>query len=160
MYIKTDEDSVFTRSYAEFLVSFSIDQSFKHLSKLVCVTGTLENLNLNKKILQKYCAAAIFFLYGNKNGRILRGQRCLRTRTFILFGLCKPFVVKFFNLFFSFWCIFLSFVYISSLVILYFFYLFLNNSPICLVKRYVSHYIFFLAGIKNNAYFDMNLTLY
>jgi hypothetical protein len=44
-YIKTDEDSVFTRSYAEFLLSFSIDQSFKHLSKLVCVTTTLENLN-------------------------------------------------------------------------------------------------------------------
>ena len=45
-YIKTDEDSVFTRSHAEFLLSFSIDQSFKRLSKLVCVTGTLENLNL------------------------------------------------------------------------------------------------------------------
>ena len=38
--------SVFTRSHAEFLVSFSIDQSFKRLSKLVCVTGTLKNLNL------------------------------------------------------------------------------------------------------------------
>jgi hypothetical protein len=33
---------------------------------------------------------AIFFLYGNKNvpsAEILRGWRCLRTRTFILFGL-------------------------------------------------------------------------
>jgi hypothetical protein len=45
-YIKTDEDSVFTGSHAEFLVSLSIDQSFKCLSKLVHVTGTLENLNL------------------------------------------------------------------------------------------------------------------
>jgi hypothetical protein len=45
-YIKTDEDSVFTRSHAEFLLSFSIDQSFKRLSKLIRVTGTLENLNL------------------------------------------------------------------------------------------------------------------
>jgi uncharacterized membrane protein YozB (DUF420 family) len=43
-YIETD-DNVFTRSHAEFLLSFSIDQSFKHLSKLVCVTTTLENLN-------------------------------------------------------------------------------------------------------------------
>ena len=69
--IKTDEDSVFTRSQAEFLLSFSIDQSFKRLSKLVRVTGTLENLNLavnlNFYFLQKYGAAAIFFLYGNKN---------------------------------------------------------------------------------------------
>jgi hypothetical protein len=32
-YIKTDEDSVFTRNHAEFLLSFSIDQSFKRLSK-------------------------------------------------------------------------------------------------------------------------------
>ena len=40
MYIKTDEDSVFTRSHAEYLLSFSIDQSFKCLSKLVRVTGT------------------------------------------------------------------------------------------------------------------------
>jgi hypothetical protein len=34
-------------------------------------------------------AAAIFFLYGNKNipsAEILRGRRCLRIRTFILFG--------------------------------------------------------------------------
>jgi hypothetical protein len=41
------------------------------LSKLVRVTGTLENLNLavnlNFYFLQKYGAAAIFFLYGNKN---------------------------------------------------------------------------------------------
>jgi hypothetical protein len=37
---------VFTRSHAEFLLSFLIDQSFKRLSKLVRVTGTLENLNL------------------------------------------------------------------------------------------------------------------
>ena len=39
--------------------------------------------------LQKY-GAAIFFLYGNKNvpsAQILRGRRCLRTTTFILFGL-------------------------------------------------------------------------
>jgi hypothetical protein len=42
----TDQDSVFTRSHAEFLFSFSIDQSFKRLSKLVRITGTLENLNL------------------------------------------------------------------------------------------------------------------
>jgi hypothetical protein len=46
MYIKTDEDSVFTRSHAEYLLSFSIDQSFKCLSKLVRVTGMLGNLNL------------------------------------------------------------------------------------------------------------------
>jgi hypothetical protein len=45
-YIKTEEDSVFTRSHAEFLLSFSNDQSFKRLSKLIRVTGTLENLNL------------------------------------------------------------------------------------------------------------------
>ena len=41
-----DRECVFTRSHAEFLLSFSIDQSFKCLSKLVRVTGTLENLNL------------------------------------------------------------------------------------------------------------------
>jgi hypothetical protein len=34
LYIKTDEDSVFIRSHAEYLLSFSIDQSFKRLSKL------------------------------------------------------------------------------------------------------------------------------
>jgi hypothetical protein len=92
-YIKTDEDSVFTGSHAEFLVSLSIDQSFKCLSKLVHVTGTLENLNLalnlKKKLLKKYCAVAIFFLYGNKNvpsAEILRGWHCLGTITFILFG--------------------------------------------------------------------------
>jgi hypothetical protein len=53
----------------EFLLSFSIDQSFKRLSKLV--TGTLENLNfvviLNFFFLQKYGTAAIFFLYGYKD---------------------------------------------------------------------------------------------
>ena len=72
----------------------TIDQSFKHLSKLVRITGMLNNLNLavnlKKKFLQKYDAAAIFFLYGNKNvpsAEILRGRRCLRTKTFILFGL-------------------------------------------------------------------------
>jgi hypothetical protein len=66
------------------------------LSKLV--TSTLENLNLavnlKKKILQKYRAAVIFFLYGNENvpsAKILRGRRCLRTRTFILFGLINLF---------------------------------------------------------------------
>jgi hypothetical protein len=41
-------------------------------------------------LLQKYDAATIFFLYGNKNvpsAEILRGRRrCLKTRTFILFG--------------------------------------------------------------------------
>jgi hypothetical protein len=45
-YCRTENkiaDSVFTRSHAEFLPSFSIDQS---LSKLVRVTGTFENLNL------------------------------------------------------------------------------------------------------------------
>jgi hypothetical protein len=64
------------------------------LSKLV--TGTLENLNLavnlKKKILQKYGSVVIFYLYGNKNvpsAEILRGQHCLRTRTFISFGLSK-----------------------------------------------------------------------
>jgi hypothetical protein len=41
-----DRECVFTRSHAEFLLSFSIDQSFKRLSKLVRVTGTLEKLNL------------------------------------------------------------------------------------------------------------------
>ena len=93
-YIKTDEDSVFTCSHAEFLLSFSIEQSFKCLSKLVRVTSTLENLNLavnlNIFLLQKYGAAAIFILYSNKNvpsAQILRGRHCLRTRTFILFGL-------------------------------------------------------------------------
>ena len=92
--IKTDEDSVFTRSHAEFLLPFSIDQSFKRLSKLIHVTGTLENLNLgvnlNFVFLQKYGVATIFFLYGNKNvpsAETLRGRRCPRTRTFILFGL-------------------------------------------------------------------------
>jgi hypothetical protein len=62
--------------------------------KLVHVTDTLENLNLavnlNFCFLQKYGTATIFFLYGNKNvpsAEILRGRRCLRTRTFILFGL-------------------------------------------------------------------------
>ena len=86
--------TVFSLSHAEFLLSFSIDRSFKRLSKLVRVTGTLENLNLavnlNFFFLQKFWAAAIFFLYGNKNvpsAEILRGRRCLRTRTFILFGL-------------------------------------------------------------------------
>jgi hypothetical protein len=54
----------------------------------------LENLNLalnlNYFFIQKYGAAAILFLYGNKNvpsAEILRGRHCLRTRTFILFGL-------------------------------------------------------------------------
>jgi hypothetical protein len=55
--------------HAEFLLSFSIDQSFKRLSKLVSVTGTLNNLNLavnlNFCFLQKYGVATIFFLYGN-----------------------------------------------------------------------------------------------
>jgi hypothetical protein len=45
-YIKTDEDSVFTRSNTEFLLSFSIDQSFKRLSKLIRFPGMLENFNL------------------------------------------------------------------------------------------------------------------
>jgi hypothetical protein len=43
---KEIDNSVFTRSHAEFLLSFSIDQPFKRLSKLVRVTGTRENLNL------------------------------------------------------------------------------------------------------------------
>jgi hypothetical protein len=71
-----------THSHAEFLLSFSIDQSFKRLSKLACVTGTLEKLNLAVNLifflLQKYGTAAIFFLYGNKNvpsAEILRGRR-------------------------------------------------------------------------------------
>jgi hypothetical protein len=54
-------------SHAEFLLSFSIDQSFKRLSKLVRVTGTLNNLNLAVNLKKKYGAAAIFVLYGNKN---------------------------------------------------------------------------------------------
>jgi hypothetical protein len=61
---------------------------------LPTVTGTLENLNfvviLNFFFLKKYGTAAIFFLYGYKDvpsAEILRGRRCLRTRTFILFGL-------------------------------------------------------------------------
>ena len=68
---KTDEeDSVFTLSNAEFLLSFSIDQSFKLLLKLARVTGTLENLNLTVNLIfffffffffsQKYGAAGIF----------------------------------------------------------------------------------------------------
>jgi hypothetical protein len=64
-YIKTDEDSVFTRSHAEFLLSFSIDQSFNRLSKLVRDTGTLENLNLavnlNIFFFLKYTAWRRFF---------------------------------------------------------------------------------------------------
>ena len=89
-----------TRSYIEYNVvqaqKKTIYQSFKRLSKLVRITSTLENLNLmvnlNFFLLQKYGAAAIFFLYGNKNvpsAESLRGRRCLRTRTFILFGLIK-----------------------------------------------------------------------
>jgi hypothetical protein len=69
------------------------------LSKLVCVTGTLENLNLNFFFVQKYGVAAIFFLRCNKNvpsAEILRGQPCLRTRTFILFGLIDCNVTLFF----------------------------------------------------------------
>jgi hypothetical protein len=64
LYIKTDEDSVFTRSHAKFLLSFSIDQSFKRLSKLVRVTGMLNNVNLAVNLKKKYGAAAIFVLYG------------------------------------------------------------------------------------------------
>ena len=60
-YIKTDEDSVFTRSHAEFLVSFSIDQSFKRLSKLVRVTGTLENFNLAVNLKTKIQRGDDFF---------------------------------------------------------------------------------------------------
>jgi hypothetical protein len=90
-YIKTDEDSVFTRSHAEFLLSFSIDQSFKRLSKLIRVTGTLENFNLAVNLREKNTAwERFFFLYSNKDvplAEILRGRHCLRTRTFILFGL-------------------------------------------------------------------------
>ena len=104
LYIKTDKDSVFTRSHAEFWLSFSIDQSFKRLSKLVRITGMLENLNLavnlKKKIFKKYNAVAIFFLYGNKNvpsAKILRGRRCLRTRTFILFGLAYNYGFTFYR---------------------------------------------------------------
>jgi hypothetical protein len=53
---------VFTLSHAEFLLSFSIDQSFKRLSKLVRVTGTLENFNLAVNLRRKkYGAGAIFF---------------------------------------------------------------------------------------------------
>ena len=57
--------SLVAMAHAEFLLSFSIDQSFKRLSKLIRVTGTLENLNLVIKLniffLQKYGSAAIFF---------------------------------------------------------------------------------------------------
>jgi hypothetical protein len=51
VYIKTDKDSDFTRSHAEFLLSFSIDQSFKRLSKLVRVGGTLENFQVSIVII-------------------------------------------------------------------------------------------------------------
>jgi hypothetical protein len=79
-------------SHAEFLLSFSIDQSFKRLSKLVRVTDTLEKLNLavNLKFFFLIRRGCDFFLYSNKNvpsAEILRGRHCLRTRTFILFGL-------------------------------------------------------------------------
>jgi hypothetical protein len=53
------------RSHAVYLLSFSIDQSFKRLSKLVRVTGTLENLNLAVNlifVLQKYGVVANFFV--------------------------------------------------------------------------------------------------
>jgi hypothetical protein len=64
-YIKTDEDSVFTRSHAEFLLSFLIDQSFKRLSKLVRVPGTLKNLkfgeNLKKFFFSKIRRGGDFF---------------------------------------------------------------------------------------------------
>ena len=93
----------------KFLLSFSIDQSFKHLSKLVRDTGTLENfklaVNLKKKILQNYGAAAIFFCTSIKTchrTKILRGWRCLRTRTFIFFGL--SYIIKIF--FYTYWVFF------------------------------------------------------
>ena len=93
----------------KFLLSFSIDQSFKHLSKLVRDTGTLENfklaVNLKKKILQNYGAAAIFFCTSIKTchrPKILRGWRCLRTRTFIFFGL--SYIIKIF--FYTYWVFF------------------------------------------------------
>jgi hypothetical protein len=63
--------------------------------------------NFESFFLQKYGAATIFFLYGNKNvpsAKILRGRRCLRTRTFILFGL----TVCHFCLFSFGYCIFCS----------------------------------------------------
>ena len=49
-----------------------------------------------KKILRKCGVVAIFFLYGNKNvpsAEILRGLHCLRTITFILFGLIFMFLL-------------------------------------------------------------------
>ena len=91
-YIKSDEDSVFTRNHAEFLIvvfDWSVIQTFvktrpRHRHALKLKFGG----KFEKKILQKYCAVAFFFLYGNKNvpsDKILRERRCLRTRTFILF---------------------------------------------------------------------------
>ena len=80
LYIKTDKDSVFTRSHAEFLLSFLIDPSFKRLSKLVRVPGTLENLNLAVNLIW-----VCFFLYGNKNvpsAEILRGMALSENQNF------------------------------------------------------------------------------
>ena len=71
-YIKTDEDSISTRSHAEFLLSFSIDQSFKLLSKLARVTGTLENLNLPVNLN--------FFFF--KNAGLQRFFFCTAIKTF------------------------------------------------------------------------------
>jgi hypothetical protein len=56
--------------------------------KLVRVTGMLENLNIC--FSSKIRRGSDFLLYGNKNvpsAEILRGRRCQRTRTFVLFGL-------------------------------------------------------------------------
>jgi hypothetical protein len=94
-------DSVSTRSNAEFLLSLSIDQSFKPFSKLVRVTGTLDNLDLAVN-LNLFFFKNTAWLYGNKNvpaAEILRGRRCLRTRTFILFGLSILLVLM------GFWCL-------------------------------------------------------
>ena len=73
-YIKTDEDSVFTRSHAEFLLSFSIDQSFNRLSKLVRDTGTLENLNLavNLNIVFSSARQRFFFCTAIKTSHRLK----------------------------------------------------------------------------------------
>jgi hypothetical protein len=76
------------------LVSFNVQLRSKQIvlwtilpvDRVNTIVGKFEYLFF----LKKYGAAAIFFLYGNKNvpsAEILRRRHCLITRTFILFGL-------------------------------------------------------------------------
>ena len=83
-----------TNNTLVFTLSFSIDQSFKRLSKLVRVTGTLENLNLavnlNFFLFKNTTRRRFFFCTAIKTShrpKFWGGRRCLRTRNFILFGL-------------------------------------------------------------------------